>query len=219
MGPCKPEGAADITAQLVGFQNLKIAKGQLFSTPVEREDRVLLLEAGRMRVYMATEEKELTLAYLEPGDLFTTHTPTYLMAVSDCRLKVMPSHRFLLQMKDQPALVAPMMRVLGRLLNNSLELTADLAFRDVPARLIRFVLETAKRRGRVETEGTWLPIELNTKDIALLLGTSRQTLSALLNRLERDGVLLRPHRHQWLIPDAEALQRWPCGSIATLSAG
>lgn len=219
MGPCKPEGAADITAQLVGFQNLNIAKGQLFSTPVEREDRVLLIESGRMRVYMATEEKELTLAYLETGDLFTTHTPTFLMAVTDCHLKVMPSHQFLRQMKDQPALVAPMMRVLGRLLNSSLELTADLAFRDVPARLIRFVLETAKRRGHVEADGIWLTLELNTLDIALLLGTSRQTLSALLNRLERDGVLLRPQRQQWLIPDADALQRWPCCSIAGLSAG
>lgn len=193
---------------LEGFVPVQLARGALFAAPGEVQDRVLVVGSGRLRVYLAGENRELSLSYLDPGDIYTTHTPTYLEAVVPSTLWLMETRDFARKLASDPSVTPVMMRVLGRLLANAVHLIEDLAFRDVPARLARFLTGLAERRGRPLDGGIWLlPLDLGTEDIASLLGSTRQTVSSLLNQWERDGILRRQGRRILYIHALDHLRR------------
>ncbi len=180
--------------------------GYLVATPNHTENQVFMVESGRLRVSLSGQSRALTLSYLEPGDIYTTHTPTYIETVSPTVLRMVETAQFAQQLRTDPAAIGTVMRVLGRLLENSVALVEDLAFRDVPARLARFLLGLAERRGTAVAGGVLVPLELNMEDVASLLGTTRQTASSLMNQFERDGWLQRPTRRSVLVTNMARLE-------------
>lgn len=194
---------------LDGFQPRTLAKGHLLSTPGQRQNQVFVVRSGRLRVYLASDTRELSLAILGSGDIFSTHvsahTPTFLRALETTELWVIDTHQFALKLAAQPAVSPLMMRVLGRVLNSAVSLVEDLAFRDVPARLARFLIRLAEQRGTDQVDGCLVPLDLGTEDIACLLGTTRQSVSSLINQWQREGLLQRRGRRALLIQDAPAL--------------
>lgn len=205
--PHSPHHSRDALAQFsqLGFERRELAKGCLLSTPTVRRDQVFILHSGRLRVYLAGENRELSLSFLEPGDIYTTHTPTYVEAVAPSTLLLMETAAFARKLATDPSITPVMMRVLGRLLANAVNLVEDLAFREVPARLARFLLGLADRRGIVTDEGWLIPLDLGMEDIASLLGTTRQTVSLLINQWTREGVLQRQGRRRLLVRSLAAL--------------
>lgn len=165
-----------------------------------------MVDSGRLRVYLSGENRSLTLSYLEPGDIFTTHTPTYVETVTDSVLWKMETAEFARKLKTHPDATSAIMRVLGRLLNNAVGLVEDLAFREVPARYARFLLGLAERRGVPQEQGCLVPLELSIEEMASLLGSTRQTLSTLINRWEREGILSRQGRSHLLIRELAPLR-------------
>lgn len=198
-------------ALLQGFTRQRLPRGYLVATPRAPHNRILLLQEGRLRVFVANEDKELTLAYLGPGELFSTHTRAYLRCDSACTLLSMPTAEFARSMGREPGMLALVMPVLGRILDNSIALIEDLAFRDVAGRLARFLLESARRQGVAQAPGMRFALDLSAGEIALLLGCTRQTVSSLFKRLERAGILQRPARRQLVLLQPEALLRWQEG--------
>lgn len=187
-----------------GFVRRALAKGALLSTPAEPDDRVFVVRSGRLRVYLAGGNHELTLSYLAAGDIYTTHTPTYVEAVAPSELWLIGTAAFARQLAGDPAVTPATMRVLGRLLADAVHLIEDLAFREVPARLARFLLGLARRSQPVEG-GCLVPLDLGMGDIASLLGTTRQTVSSLINQWQRDGLVRRHGRRQLLLCSLDAL--------------
>ena len=177
---------------LAGFVARDYPKGYLLASPGDARDQVFVVKSGRLRVYLAGETRELSLSFLEPGDIYTTHTPTYVQTVSPCTLWCIHTADFA--------------RRLASPVNCSLALIDDLAFREVPARLARFLLGLVERRGQPQADGWLIPLELGTEDIASLLGSTRQTVSQLLNQWARDGILARPGRRQLLVRSRQALE-------------
>lgn len=190
---------------LTGFELRELPKGYLLSTPNIAQDYVFIVHSGRLRVYLAGENRELSLSFLEAGDIYTSHTPTYIQSVEPTSLWVMDKKAFAHKLTTDPSTIPVMMHVLGRLLTNAVGLIEDLAFRDVPARLARFLLGLAKGRGQWQDNGWLIPMDLSMEDIASLLGTTRQTVSSLINQWEREGILKRRGRKSMLIYSLDTL--------------
>lgn len=190
-----------------GFEARKLAKGHLLSTPDSARDQVFIVRTGRLRVYLAGGSRELSLCFLEPGDIYTTHTPTYVRTVTATTLWMTDTKSFARKLAMDPGATPTLMRVLGRLLANTVDLVADLAFHEVPSRLARFLVGLAQRRGEVSAEGWRVPMDLSMEEIASLLGSTRQTVSSLINQWEREGLLQREGRRRLFIPSLDALAR------------
>lgn len=190
---------------LAGFALRKLPKGHLLATPAGARDQVFVVRSGRLRVYLAGASRELSLSFLEAGDIYSTHTPTYVRTVAPTSLWIIDTPSFARKLATDPSATPAMMRVLGRLLANAVTLIEDLAFREVPARLARFLVGLAQRRGEATEEGWRVPLDLRTEDIASLLGTTRQSVSSLLNQWEREGLLRRQGRRSVLIASLDAL--------------
>ncbi|HTH41172.1 MAG TPA: Crp/Fnr family transcriptional regulator [Rhodocyclaceae bacterium] len=190
---------------LDGFLPRSLTKGHVLSTPSHPLNQVFVVRSGRLKVYLANDTREISLAILEAGDLFSTHTPTYVRTLESTELWVIDTGQFARKLAAQPTVSPLMMRVLGRILSNAITLVEDLAFRDVPARLARFLIRQAEQRGVAAADGCLLPLNLGTEDIACLLGTTRQSVSSLINQWQREGLLTRHGRHALMIHDAQAL--------------
>ena len=199
-------------ALLQRFSRRSLPRGYLVSTPQARQDSILFLREGRIRVYVANDDKELTLAYLASGELFSTHTRAYLRTESACELLSMPTRDFARSMAMEPGMLGLVMPVLGRILDNSIAIIEDLAFRDVAGRLARLLLLTARQHGqRSEAGAQLIPLELTASEMAQLLGTTRQTVSSLISRMKREGILAQQGRKQLLLLQPEVLLRWQEG--------
>ncbi len=216
---CGGPPAAFPDALLQRFSRQKLPRGYLVSTPQARQDSILFLREGRIRVYVANDDKELTLAYLAAGELFSTHTRAYLRTESACELLSMPTREFARSMAMEPGMLGLVMPVLGRILDNSIAIIEDLAFRDVAGRLARLLLLSARQHGqRNEAGAALIPLELSASEIAQLLGTTRQTVSSLINRLKREGIIASHDRKHLLILQPEVLLRWQEGDSDVVQA-
>lgn len=192
-------------------------RGSFIASPGSGGNTVFVLQQGRLRVYLSGEDKELTLAFLEPGEVYCTHTRAWVEAVTDCTLLTADTGHFQGRLLSDPALMPATIRVFARLLARSIDIIEDLAFRDVGARLANFLLGLARSVDATLPAGLRMPLQLRAEDIARLLGTSRQTVSSLIGQLVRDGVIAREGRRTLVLLAPDELARRAKGS--DLSAG
>jgi CRP-like cAMP-binding protein len=79
-----------------------------------------------------------------------------------------------------------------------------LVFKDARTRVIEFLKDAASWKGKKVGFETMIPTRLTHKDIAALTGTSRQTVTTILNEL-KEANLINFDRKKILIRDLEKL--------------
>ncbi|WP_395665894.1 Crp/Fnr family transcriptional regulator [Methylocella sp.] len=193
------------------FVEKTMPKGALFRDQ-DRADRVFVVLSGRLRVYLATEDRELSLSYLTEGDIFSTHTRAQLAAAEESRLLLAERGVLEGELDACPPLRAAIIRVLARTLTQSLTAIEDLAFHDVRGRIARFLLRCAEREGEARA-GRIIAPGLGMDEIAALLGASRQSASTEFNALIREGALERLDRRRLRLLDVRKL-RAAAGNVA-----
>jgi len=189
------------------FGGRSVSKGEVVFRPDGEEDLVFVVAKGRVRVYLAYEDKEFTLAILNPGDPYSTHSGCYVQAMEDADLLVTDVRSVKRCMEEIPLFTRTMVRVLGHILRNSFSIIGGLAFKDIYSRLMDYVLNEARTSGTPENGGRLLKLDLTIEQLSRLLGASRQTVSTLLNDMERAGLMEKRGRGAYFIPDLEALER------------
>ena len=108
-------------------------------------------------------------------------------------------------MKDNRELSFKILKLVGlRLikLERKLEL---LVFKDARTRIIEFLRDAESWKGHRVGFETMIPTQLTHKDIAALTGTSRQTVTTIMNEL-KDQNLIYFDRKKILIRDLEKLK-------------
>lgn len=199
----KPE-YADI---LASFHRRAFARQALVSTPDAQENLVFIVAAGRARVYLASDVREFTLSVLEPGDIYATHTGTYVQAMEDLDLLITPIAEFSRHIATFPKFTKTMVRVLGDMLKSSFATIDSLVFKDIGRRLASFLAGEARAHGHPTPDGVLLDLGLTTEELARMVGATRQTVSTLLNDMDRAGLLALGGRSVFLIPDPDKLEK------------
>ncbi len=199
------------------FQPRSYPAKSLIFTPREERDAVFIVTRGRARVYLAYEDKEFTLAILERGDVYSTHTRAFVAALKDTTIMSAETAHIRRQRLRIPEFTGTMVRVLGEVLRHSITIIDNLAFLDVERRLKSFLLYECERvearasqgcqapSSQQPERGVLLELGLTTEHLATLLGTTRQTLSTILNSLAKEGLVELRGRGRIYIPDQAAL--------------
>lgn len=167
---------------------------------------MFIVRSGRIRVFLALEDKEYTLTFLEAGGIYSTHSQAYVQAARPSEVLMGDTAQMTATLRPLPSAMPAIIHVLGATLDNCMRIIEDLAFRDVEGRLARFLDGMLARKGRPHQDSLRLELDLNTEDIARLLGTTRQTVSSLLNRMAREGILSRAGNGVFDIHDVERLR-------------
>ena len=160
-------------------------------------DVVYLLKEGRVKIYkLSPDGKELTLAILEHGEIFGEMAlidegprDTIAETLEDSYICVVRRRDFELLLKKKPDLAMHVTKLIGmrrREIENQLE---NLVFRNAPSRLALLLMSLAEKYGVRDSQGIILNVKLSQQELANLIGTARETTSALLNEFKRLGFI------------------------------
>lgn len=188
------------------FHEKRFKKNEIVSYPNHSENSVLLVKKGRVRVYLSSDDKEFTLSILEEGDVYSTHTRAIAQAMEESALLICSTENMGRIMKSYPDIMMNTINVLGGLLKNSITIITNLAFKETDHRLKEYLLSEAEEKGTKCDGGIKVEIGQNTREIAMIIGASRQTVSTHMNELCRSGVLERIGRKTIIIRDMDKLK-------------
>ncbi len=177
-------------------------RGQpIILTPEPNPDLIYLVKAGRVKISaISTEGKEQILALLERGDVFGelapagTAPPTHVEAFD--HTVVCTLHRALFEdiVRRTPEVALRVISVLARRLRAAEHEIEDLALRDVPGRLAALLLRLAEEYGEPHGSGIRLSLRLTHQDLASMVGSTRETVTALISRFRDEGLLMAEHQ-------------------------
>lgn len=188
--------------------------GEAVFGPTRDPRHAYLLEQGLVRIYrIALGGKELTLAYVRPGELFgdialIAERPRATFATTRRRSTILriPRKAFMDVVRANNAILYQVAKKLGAALIHCQTHVEDLVFHDVRTRLIRSLLHLAQQFGRPRGGGAEVGVPLTQEEMATLIGASRQTVSEMLGDLAAAGLVERQGR-ELVLRDVAGLQR------------
>ncbi len=189
-------------------------KDQFIYFPDEPAQYIYMIAEGRVRIgHYLDDGKEVVSAILGMGEIFgelalagEEKRRDFAQAMDDkttvCPLSIDELKALMWENKE---LSFKMLKLVGlRLmkLERKLEL---LVFKDARTRVIEFIKDSASVKGKKVGYETLVPTKLTHKDIAALTGTSRQTVTTILNELKEKN-LINFDRKKILVRDLENLR-------------
>ncbi len=180
-------------------------KGTMIYFPMEEKDSFFVVATGRVRIFLSFDDKEFTLCILKPGQVYVTHTSAYVQAMDDCSLLVTDTSSFHAGLADHPELTRAMLGVLGGMLKNSFSIINSLVFKDASRRLVELFLDEAADADP-HNDSVTIDLGLTIEQLAQIVGSTRQTVSMLLNELVRSGDLEKVGRGTYVIPSLSRLR-------------
>ncbi len=189
-------------------------KGQYIFLPGEYADRIFLVKEGRIKIGTYLESgKEITLTILDNGEVFGELSLAgeqkrrhFAMAMEDTTCCVLTVSMIKALMRRHSGLSFFLMKVIGSRMLKMEQRLQSLVFKDSRTRIIEFLLELTAQKGQRIGYEYIVRKFLTHQDIASLTATSRQTVTTVLNELEKSK-LITYNRRRLLIRDLEALQK------------
>ena len=196
---------AEIASKLTEISVRK--KGLIYSAG-DTAGTVYILKEGRIRIIRYSEDgRELTVDILEPGDIFGELTvageeerETDAVAMEDsfiCAIKRKDFEDFISKM---PNLSLSITKWMGLRLRKIESRFNDIIFQDVHTRLITIFKNLSEKFGVPASNGRKIAIHLSHKEIASLIGVTRETVTLELNNLKRNGDILMDGKYVILSP-------------------
>jgi CRP-like cAMP-binding protein len=174
---------------------------------------LVLIGTGRVKLERVTADRSLPLGHRGPGQFVGetavagVHTATESAVVLDeveaLSLPVAGFRKLLVA--DVPVRTA-MTAALVHLHRAIEERLVSLLLDGVEARLIRFLFDASARWGQPHADGQVVSVPFTHADIALLIGSTRETVTLLLGKLKRAEFISFEHRRV-VIRDRAALER------------
>jgi len=148
---------------------------------------------GKVKIFkLSFDGKEQILHILGPGEpfaevaVFTGSTyPANAIALEKSRLFFFPRKAFAELIATQPALAMKMLATLSLRLKQFAHMIEALSLKEVPGRLAAYILVDSKQNSTVQT----IKLTVSKTQLASLLGTIPETLSRILAKMSRQGLI------------------------------
>lgn len=179
----------------------------------ETADHLYMIANGRVKIgHYLDNGKEVVKAILTTGELFGElalageEKRTDFAQAMDDKTSICPLHISELKdlMKEDSELSFRLLKLVGLRLMRMERKLELLVFKDARTRIVEFLKDSAAWKGKRVGFETMIPTRLTHKDIAALTGTSRQTVTTILNEM-KDQNLIYFDRKKILIRDLERL--------------
>ena len=168
-------------------------RGQTIFLEGEEGAGFYVVNTGKVKIFkLSPDGKEQILHIFGPGEPFAEvpvfagqRFPANAEALEESRLFFFPLVGFLELIRRHPSLALNMLAVLSKRLRQLAALVEDLSLKEVPARLAAYLLYQSDRgAGTPEFE-----LEIAKGQLASLLGTIPETLSRILAKLAKEGLI------------------------------
>jgi len=169
----------------------ELSKGEVLFSQGEPAVGFYVVTDGKIKIYkLSPDGKERILHIVHEGESFAEAAifadglyPAFAESVSPAAVLFFPKKEFLNLLKEHSQIPINMIAGLSRFLRQFATQIEDLTFKDVPARLARYLVDLAGD----EAETIQLPI--SKSQLASRLGTVSETLSRTLRKLSDDDLI------------------------------
>jgi CRP/FNR family cyclic AMP-dependent transcriptional regulator len=186
---------------------------QIFHVKAYRRNQIIFLEeetgnymyivlAGKVKVTKSTiGGKETILAIHQAGDFFGEMalldgktSPATVSAMEDCRIATIYSEDFHRLVMRNDKVVRQIIHVLCGRLRNVWAQVQDLTYSTAEARICAGLRQLSKRHGVVDARGIIINLKITHQELAEMVGTSRETVTRTLARLQKKAIILIEQR-------------------------
>jgi CRP/FNR family cyclic AMP-dependent transcriptional regulator len=164
----------------------------------EPADSLFLIVRGRIKLCRIEESsgREAVFDILSPGTIFG-ESSLYVngtreknaIAYENSRLLRIPVGEFREGMAESRELYDYTFKLIGQRLVHAEQRVADFALDAIPARLEKMLVEYSGRYGVLEQGGVLIDIPLPHREIASIVGSTRESVTVRLNALKREGII------------------------------
>jgi len=202
----------------------EVEAGMILYSPDDPAEVLFILKKGRVKLFLLTEEgRALTIDILEAGSIFGEMSllgqdlhNVFAQALTPCVLCLMSREHVQRLLFSDPRIVTRITEELGKRLINAENRLLDFAFRRMPERLVRLLLQLAQpHRGLLSFSST-MEVRYTHEELADMIGTTRETVTKLLNAMRERG-LVALQRGRIMLLDMNRLQQIASGKNSALA--
>jgi len=178
------------------FVDKEYSKQQVVFEPQDR-DKVFILKSGRVEIYELTiDGKKIIVDTLGPGSVFgdlgvNEQSEHFVESTADSYVCVMDKSEFFEMVTKNSQIAAILVKELFTKVVESEKQIAALASDNIITKIRNLLLRLAKKYGEKKEEGVIIKAKFTHEQLADMIGISRPTMTELLNKLEKDGIIKR----------------------------
>ncbi len=196
------------------IEDREYQKGDNVYSIGEPSEYVYIIKQGRVKIGMYSEDgKEIVKTILTSGEVFgemaltgeENHRDFAVVLDNDTVVCPMTLDDLQARMADNQELSLSIFKMMGKRMQKLERRIELLVSKDARTRVIEFLRDMAKEKGRKVGFETMIPNHLKHQDIASLTGTSRQTVTTILNELKEKNII-NFDRRKILIRDLDLLK-------------
>ncbi|MBN8235369.1 Crp/Fnr family transcriptional regulator [Halobacillus kuroshimensis] len=174
-----------------------VKKGTVIVSPDHPMDVLFLLKKGQVRLYRMNEDgRQFTVDILVDGNIFgetstisLTDDQTYAEAMTDTYLCTLSHEDYESFIKENPHVALKLIDILSSRLKDVYSLSEKIALSDVKQRLLYLLLMLSQKTGRRKKNWQTIEMKLTHQDLANMIGATRETTSAMMSQLKKDGYI------------------------------
>ena len=197
----------DELAMIITLQDYR--RGQSIFAEGDPGTGFYVVMKGLVKIYkLSMEGKEQILHIFGPGEPFAEAAvfigstfPAHALALEKSRALFIPRRAFIELIQTNPALAMNMLAALSMRLKKFAHLIEDLSLKEVPGRVAAHILYLSTQQGDSDT----VKLGIGKAQLASLLGTIPETLSRILTKLGKQG-LINSEGPQITILDRDGLE-------------
>jgi CRP-like cAMP-binding protein len=165
----------------------------------EQADALYAIVSGRIKLCRieTNTDREAVIDILPQGSLFgesalystAGRRENCAVAYESCTLLKIPADQFKACMAEEPLLHEYAFRLIGHRLEHAEQRLADFSLNAIPARLDRLLVDFSHRYGVRESAGVLIDIPLPHREIASIVGSTRESVTVRLNAMRREGTI------------------------------
>jgi CRP-like cAMP-binding protein len=164
----------------------------------DQADALYAIVSGRIKLCRIEPQtdREAVIDILPEGALFGESAlysragrQNCAVAYESCTLLKIPSDQFRIGMAAEPMLHEYTFQLIGQRLEHAEQRLADFALNAIPARLDRLLADFSDRYGVRESAGVLIDIPLPHREIASIVGSTRESVTVRLNAMRREGTI------------------------------
>ncbi len=192
-------GQAMVASFASGSRISDVSRRRFVYRAGDEADALFAIVKGRIKLCRieGPTQREAVIDILPQGSLFgesalyskAGRRANSAVAYETCTLLRIPAEQYKLAMAADPLLHDFTLRLIGQRLENAEQRLADFALNAIPARLDRLLADFSHRYGVKETDGVLIDIPLPHREIASIVGSTRESVTVRLNAMRRAGTI------------------------------
>ena len=179
-------------------------------------DRIFLIESGWVKIYrLSPDGRRVTVGSIRsPGEmmglaetLWGGERTCFAGAINNVSMVIIRKNKFEEVLSRHPILGLKVAKLLGARMREAESIIHEMVCWQAPGRLALMLLKMGERCGEESKSGIMLNLQLTHEELANMVGTSRQTVTSLLNTFKTEKSIIYEGRGIRIL-DPDKLSKW-----------